>query len=69
MNTTDFWQVWDCGDLVATFTDPRAADECRTELLDQETHDWPPLADLTTRCICVVHITDGGAPVRIPRLA
>lgn len=58
---TDTWQVWDCGDLVATFADHLAAEECRAELLDQEKHDWPHLADLTTRCICVVHTTPGAA--------
>ncbi|WP_165699967.1 hypothetical protein [Ornithinimicrobium ciconiae] len=69
MSTTDTWQVWDCGDLIGTFTDPHAAAECRRELLDQECHDWPHLVDLTTRCICVVHITDDGAPVHLPGLA
>lgn len=69
MNTNGTWQVWDCGDLIATFTDPRAADECRAELLDQEFHDWPQLVDLATRCICVVHITDNGAPVRLSGLS
>lgn len=69
MNTDSTWQVWDCGDLVATFTDPRAAAECRAELLDQELHAWPQLGDLTTRCVCVVRITDDGEPVHISGLA
>lgn len=49
------WQVWECGDLVGTFTDPAQAETYRADLLDEETHDWPHLTDLAQRCLTVVH--------------
>lgn len=61
------WQVWDCGDLVATFTDQVRAEACRADLLDEESHDWPHLADLASRCITVVHVpTASTVPVGRP---
>ncbi|WP_161958474.1 hypothetical protein [Ornithinimicrobium cavernae] len=60
MNTTGTWQVWDCGDLIGTFTNEHDASACRTDRLDMETHDWPHLGELTSRCICIVPIRSDG---------
>lgn len=56
MKATGAWQVWDCGDLVETFPDLARAEACRTDLLDDEAHNWPHLADLASRCITIVHV-------------
>lgn len=59
MNATSTWQVWDCGDLVDTFPDRARAEACRTDLLDDEAHNWPHLAALASRYITIVHVPQG----------
>lgn len=62
MSSTGSWQVWDCGDLVASFTDKPLAEQCRTDVLDEEIHAWPDLAHLTA-CVTVIH-RDAGPHAR-----
>lgn len=64
MSSIGSWQVWDCGDLVASFTDRALAEQCRTGVLDEEIHAWPDLANLTPRCVTVIH-HDAGPHARM----